>query len=234
MNYLQIANSVGMWLACLPVLVVIIGQCILIYRQAVKSAKTVCLTDAERKTAFRTGLITAIGPCFSSFIVIIAMSAVMGAPVTWQRTSIIASASTELRASQYTAEAMGLVLGGSDFTVKAFDACLWVMALNGCGWLIMCLLFTDKMTIVQEKITGGSKALLGAFATAAILATMMYMSSTYLLNWGADIVALFGAAISRLLLDVFTKKLPRIRTWNFGLALLAGMFIGQLYATIAG
>lgn len=234
MDYLQISNSVGMWLACLPVLAVIIAQCILIYRQAVKSSKTVSLTDAERKTAFRTGLITAIGPCFSSFIVIIAMSAVMGAPITWQRTSIIASASTELRASQYTAEAMGLALGGPGFTIKAFDACLWVMAMNGCGWLIMCLLFTDKMTIVQEKITGGSKALLGAFATAAILATMMYMSSAYLLNWSANIAALFGAAAARILLDLFTKKRPRVKPWNFGLALLAGMFIGQLYATIAG
>lgn len=234
MNYLEVSNSVGMWLACLPLLAVIITQSVMIYRRAQKSAKLVSLTPQEQKAAFRTGLITAIGPSFSSFIVIIAMSAVMGAPITWQRTSIIASASTELRASQYTAEAMGVVLGGEGFTMTAFDACLWVMALNGCGWLIMCLLFTDKMSIVQAKITGGSKALLGAFATAAILATMMYMSSSYILSRGAGLVALLTAAAGRYLLDTATKNHPKIRQWNFGLALLIGMFCGQMYTFIRG
>lgn len=234
---LSIGNSVGMWLACLPLMAVIVGQCFLIYRKAKASTHLVGLEAHEVKKAFNTGLITAIGPSFSSFISIIAMSAVMGGPITWQRTSIIASASTELRASQYTAEAAGAVLGGAGFTMQIFDACLWVMALNGCGWLIFCLLFTDKMSIVTKKVSGGSQAMMGAFAAAAVLATVMYMSSQYLTNTiqgkgAANLVALLAAAAGRSILDQIAKKVPKLKSWNFGLALIIGMLGGAVFAAL--
>lgn len=234
---LSMGNSVGMWIACLPVLVIVFGQCYLIYRKAKSTTKLVGLSDDEAKTAFRTGLVAAIGPGISGVISIIAMSAVMGGPITLQRVSIIASASTELRASQYTAEAAGVALGGAGFTTQIFDACLWVMALNGCGWLIFCLLFTDKMSIVTNKVSGGSQALMGAFAASAVLATIMYMSSQYLTNTiqgkgAANLVALISGAVGRIILDQIAKKVPKLKAWNFGLALLVGMVGGAVFAAM--
>ncbi len=236
---LEIGNSWGMWLACIPLLAVIMLQSVLIYRKANRAKDLVGLTPAEGKRAFRTGLITAIGPAFSSFISIIAMSAVMGGPITWQRTSIIASAATELRASQYTAEAAGVVLGGEGFTVQMFCACLFVMAVNGIGWLIFCFLFTDKMSIVTNKISGGSTQLMNAFATAAVLGTYCYMASKYIqgtttggLKKLPDLVALVGGSLTYYLLTILAKKCPKLKQWNFGLSLLGGMFLAAAVALV--
>ncbi len=232
MEYLKIANSAGLWIACLPLLIVVAGQVIVIYRRACKASSLVGLTHEERNTAFKVGLITAIGPSFGSFIVIIGMAAVMGAPATWQRVSVIASAGTELRACQYTAEAIGIQLGGAGFTMTVFDACLWVMALNGCGWMLFCLLFTDKMSKFTNKITGGSTALLSTFAASAIIATVMYMSSSYIMSVGPNLVALLSAAASRYLLDFIGKKHPKFGQWTFSIAFLIGMFCGALYKSL--
>lgn len=232
---LEIGNSLGMWLACIPLLAVIMLQAVLIFQKAKKASHLVALSPEEEKHAFRTGLITAIGPAFSSFIAIIAMSSQMGGPITWQRTSIIASAATELRACQYTAEAAGVTLGTEGFTMQIFCACLFVMAVNGCGWLVFCLLFTDKMSIVTNKISGGSTQVMSAFATAAVIGTISYMASKYIKNAVTsgmpkmpDLVALVAGAGCYYLLSLVAKKCPKLKQWNFGLSLLGGMFFAAL------
>lgn len=230
MDYLKVANGVGMWIACLPMLIIVVIQVTLIYKRAKSTSKLVNLTDYERKTAFKSGLITAIGPSFSSFIAIIAMSAVMGAPISWQRTSVIAAADVELRASQFAASAMGMELGGPGFTMTAFDACLWVMALNGCGAMLFCLLFTDKMSLVTNKLTNGNSAMLNLLATSAIIGVIMCMSTVYAGIGGGSLCALIAAAISRVLLDQIAKRLPKLKLWSMGISLLIGMFFGSLYA----
>lgn len=236
---LKIANSIGVWIACLPVLAIIVGQAILIYGRAKKASHLVGLTPQEGATAFKTGLITAIGPSLSAFISIIAMSAIMGGPVTWMRCSIIASASTELRACQYVAEAAGVELGGAGFTMQIFCACLFVMAINGCGWLVFCLLFTDKMTTVTQKISGGSAAMMGTFATSAILGTITYMSSGYIKTAvtggsAAGVVAMLVGAGCYLLLKRVAAKAEWLRQWNFGFSMLAGMIGGALFNGMIG
>lgn len=233
MNFtLDIGNSVGLWLACLPLLILITLQVSFIYRQAVRSAPLVGLTPEERKTAFTVGLISAIGPAFASFISIIAMSAIMGGPVTWQRSSIIASPSTELRASQFTAEAAGAVLGGDGFTIQIFCACLFVMALNGCGWLMFCFIFTDKMNLVADKISSGSKVVFSAFATAAILGTVAYMSVNYARRSSANLSAFIGGVIASLIIKYFEKGHPKLKPYNYGLSMVVAMFCGALHAAL--
>jgi preprotein translocase subunit SecG len=175
------------------------------------------LTKEDLSTAFHVGIISAIGPSFSAMISTIAMSSIMGAPVTYQRVSIIASASTELRACQYTAEASGYELAATGMPMEIFSACLWVMAINGCGWLVFVLLFNDKMTTISNKITGGSAAIMSAFATAAILGTTTYMGSGYLLGTSYQRAALFSALIFSVIMDrLIVPKAPKLKAWNMG------------------
>lgn len=228
---LDIGNSVGVWIACLPLMAVVVAQAVLIYKQAKKMSTQIGLSPEKTKTAFRTGMMTAFGPSFGGMISIISMSAIMGAPISWSRTSIIAAASTELRACQYTAEAAGVTLGGDGFTIQIFCACLFVMALNGCGWLVFCLLFTDKMTLVTSKISKGSTTMMTIIATAAILGTIMYMSSGYVKtavsgDGAANMVAWLSAAVGGLILGKIAKKAPKLKQWSFGLSMLLGMIGG--------
>lgn len=228
---LKIGNSIGLWIACLPLLAIIIAQAALIYQRAKKASALVGITPEKASGAFRAGMVAAFGPSFGSVISIISMSAIMGAPVTWSRTSIIAAASTELRASQYTAEAAGVVLGGEGFTVQIFCACLFVMALNGCGWLLFCLLFTDKMTLITNKVSKGSTVMMSIIATAAVLGTIMYMSSGYVKTavtggGAANMAAWLFAAIGGFAFSKAAKKAPKLKQWSFGLSMLVGMIGG--------
>ncbi len=229
MYTLDIGNSIGLWIAVIPLLAVVLAQAILIYRKAVATAPMVGLTKEDRSTAFHVGIISAIGPSFSAMISTITMSSIMGAPVTYQRVSIIASASTELRACQYTAEASGYELAATGMPMEIFSACLWVMAINGCGWLVFVLLFNDKMTTISNKITGGSAAIMSAFATAAILGTTTYMGSGYLLGTSYQRAALFSALIFSVIMDrLIVPKAPKLKAWNMGLSLLVGMICAQI------
>lgn len=222
----KIGNSFGLWLAVLPLLAVVLTQAILIYRKASATAEHVGLTKQDQSSAFKVGMISAIGPSFSAMISTIAMSAIMGAPVTLQRVSIIASASTELRASQYTAEAAGIELAAG-MPMQIFDAALWVMAINGCGWLLFVLIFNDKMGKVTDKITGGDAATMSAFAAAAVLGTITYMSGSYILGNNYQRVALGSGVLVSYLLGKVAIKHPKLKAWNMGIALLVGMAVAQ-------
>ena len=230
---LAFSNSLAMWLCIAPLMAVIFSQVILIRRRAVKTAAQMPelqLSKEQCSLAFRTGFLTAIGPAISSFIIIIAMSAVVGNPITWSRCSIIASPSTEMRASAFAAEAMGIDLSKTGFTsMTAYANALWVMAMNGCGWLLFCLIFTDKISIVTEKLVKVSKVGLEVFASAAIIACMSYLTSSSILSGGAVACTWFAAAIIELILTPFLKNHPKLKEWNIGIAMLGGMFAGSFY-----
>ena len=199
----EVANSVGLWLACIPLLVISVIQVILIYSRAKKisSDVTVQLTQQECRLALQTGLITAVGPSITSFISILGLQAVVGSPVALQRSSIL---SLEMPLDIYT-------------------AALWVMALNGCGWLVFCLLFTDRMSAVAKRITKGSSAMLGVFATSAILGTCCYNGTMYLRYGGGMVISFLCAVLARLSCGMVAKKYPKIKAWSMGISLVCGM-----------
>lgn len=220
----EVANSVGLWLACIPLLVISVIQVILIYSRAKKisSDVTVQLTQQECRLALQTGLITAVGPSITSFISILGLQAVVGSPVALQRSSIICAAGTELRAANFAADAAGTILS-LEMPLDIYTAALWVMALNGCGWLVFCLLFTDRMSAVAKRITKGSSAMLGVFATSAILGTCCYNGTMYLRYGGGMVISFLCAVLARLSCGMVATKYPKIKAWSMGISLVCGM-----------
>lgn len=226
----EIANSLGLWIVCVPLLVLSIVQAFLIFRRAksVADSGVVQLNSEEKNLALKTGLLTSIGPSITSFISIIGLQAVVGSPVALQRSAIICAAGTELRAANFAADAGGTVLGYG-MPLEVYTAALWVMALNGCGWLLFCLIFTDKMTIATRKITGGSATMLTVFATSAILGTCCYNGTMYLKYGGGMITAFLCAVIMRSICALIAKKCKGILAWSMSLSLLAGMAGGAIF-----
>lgn len=226
----EIANGTGLWIACFPLLLISILQAFLIYRRAKNVAENEMmeLSAKEQHLALKTGLLASVGPSITSFISIIGLQAAVGSPVALQRSTVICAAGTELRAANFAADAGGVTLGYG-MPLEIYTAALWVMALNGCGWLLFCLLFTDKMTVFTQKITGGSAAMLTVFSTCAILGTCCYNGTLYL-KYGGGMVASFLCAVAvRLLCDQIAKKHRGILAWAMSLALLAGMAGGAIF-----
>ncbi|NLY67995.1 MAG: DUF5058 family protein [Tissierellia bacterium] len=224
-GYLDIANSLGMWIMAIPVVLITGVQAIIFVKKSLDACKTkvVNLSKEQCKTAFRVGAVSAIGPALSVFIVMIALIAVIGGPMSWLRLSIIGAAPTELTAAQMGAEAMKVDFGGSDYDLTAFSSSVWVMTLNGCGWLLFCGLFTDKLGKLQDKVAGGDSKLMGVIASAAVLGTAGYLLSRHLLAGGPSFRAGIVSAIAMLVLEKVAHNKPKLKEYNLGIAMVIGM-----------
>jgi hypothetical protein len=227
-DYLKIANDPVLWLMCLPIVVLVGFQAVLFTQKSFKSASIANLTKSQCLHAFRAGAISAIGPAIAVFIVMLGMMAVVGAPVTWMRLAIIGAAPTELTASAMGAQAMDVEFGGPGYGVLQYANSVWAMALNGCGWLLFCGLFTHKLESFRNKMTGGNTALMAQVGGAAMLGTLAYLTTGHLLAGSGRMVAAVAAGFSMAILVNISKKFRWLTEYNLGIAMVIGMFASVL------
>lgn len=227
-DYLQIANSPSFWITCIPAILMVVFQAVIFTRLAFRASKVTTLTSQQCRTAFRVGATSAIGPAMAIFIVMIGMMAVVGAPMAWLRLNFIGSATTELTATTVGAKAMGVELGSAEYGLTAFSASVWTMTLNGCGWLLFCGLFTDKMDKIMSKFTGGNIALMTAVCGAAVLGTASYLATDQALKSAPHLAAVIASIISMLVLIKISEKHPKLKEYNLGIAMLLGMTVAVI------
>lgn len=228
-EYLKVANDPIMWLMVLPAIVVVFIQIFLFSKRAFSAAHIVDMSKEEAKTAFKTGFISGIGPASSVFIVMLAMTAVLGGPITWLRTVIIGAASTELAGATFGAQAMGLEFGGEGYDIVAYANSVLVMVLNGSGWLLLTGLFTDKLDTLQTKISGGNALLMGVMGGAAMTACFSYMVSSHILAGGGRLITAIVSGVAMIGLLQLAKKHPKLEEHTLGIAMVIGMAAGAIY-----
>lgn len=235
-NYLTIANSYYLWLACLPLLIIVLFQAIIFSNKAKASAKIVGLSDYDVKKAFRIGMTSSIGPALGVFIVMLGLMSVIGGPLAWMRLAIIGAASTELAAAQLAAKAQGLDLSSADYGLINFANATWVMALNGSAWLFVSGLFADKMNILTNKISSGDPAKLGILMATAMSGAFGFLFSNEIVKSlkfvnGKNYPAIAAAVSSAVLMIVFEKlgnKYPKIKEYSLGIVMLLAMAIAMI------
>jgi hypothetical protein len=228
-EYLKVANDPLMWIMVMPAIIIVFVQVFLFTKRAIASAHIVNMSKEEAKTALKTGFISGIGPASSVFIVMLAMTAVLGGPITWLRTVIIGAASTELAGATIGAQAMGVEFGREGYDITCFANSVLVMVLNGSGWLLICGLFTDKLDTLQHKISGGDSILLGVMGGAAMVATMSYMVSSHILAGGGRLVTAIVSGIAMIVLLKIAEKMPKLSEHTLGIAMVIGMAAGAAY-----
>ncbi|WZL73236.1 DUF5058 family protein [Clostridiaceae bacterium 35-E11] len=228
-DYLKIANDPMLWFMALPAVAMVGIQAIIFSKKAFEAAKVVKLTKEECYHAFRAGAISAIGPAIAVFIVMLGMMAVVGGPVTWLRLSFIGAAPTELTASTMGAKAMGVEFGSPEYDVTAFAASVWTMCLNGIGWLVFCGLFTHKLDSVRNKMAGGDTNLMGEIGGAAVLGTMAYLTTGNLLAGSGKLISAVVAGLAMIVFVKLSEKVPALKEYNLGLAMVVGMFAAVLF-----
>lgn len=114
---MRIGNQPMVWALCAVTVVVSLVQSLLFTRLAKRTAREAQIDPEITRTAFRVGLISAIGPAIGVFIVMVGLMATIGSPMAWLRLSIIGAAPTELTAATLAAEAAGSGLGKENFTL---------------------------------------------------------------------------------------------------------------------
>lgn len=234
MDYLSKANSMYLWLAVSPVVLIVALQAIIFVRKALDSAKYADLSHDEAMKAFRVGATSAIGPALGVFVVMLGLMAAIGGPLAWQRLAIIGAAPTELAAANMAAQAQGVSLGGERYGLLNFANATWVMALNGSAWLLSTALFSDKLEKITHKVSGGDAKKIGILGTGAMLGAMGFLVSNEInkgLKPGAGgiIVAAVAAFVSMLVLERIAKKIPKLVEFNLGIAMVIGMIAAVAY-----
>lgn len=230
---LKIANSPTAWALCAVVVAIALIQAILFMRMARKTAKQISLPQEVTKKAFRIGLISAIGPAMGVFIVMVGLMASIGGPMAWSRLSIIGAAGTELTAANLGAQAAGAELGGAGFTLTVMAVCWFVMALNGCGWLVVSGLFTPGLEKMRNKMSGGDAAWLAVLSGACSLGVFAYLSVNEIVKGiGNGIAAVTGAISMVILIKVIVPKFPKLMEYSLGIAMLVGICCSLLYDVI--
>ncbi len=232
---MSIANSPAIWVCSAVIVSVVVVQSYLYMRLAKKNAQHMGISEADCKLAFRTGVVSSLGPAIACFVALVGLMATIGGPIAWQRLAIIGAAPTELAAVNAVTTAAGMQgvqLSDPNFSLSVLAATWWAMALNGCGWLIVTALFADKLEGIREKIGGGDSAWLGALSAAAMIGIFSYLTlNTIVAKLTFHLpqaCAAFGSMVAMFACIKLSAKSPRLREYGLGIAIIVGLIAGSL------
>lgn len=228
MDILKVANEWGVWIAASFMVALCVIQAYLYYKQLFIAAKTVNVSEKQLKQAFKTGAVTAIGPVIAIFIIMVGLMSVIGAPMAWMRLSVIGAAPTELTAAQVGADAVGVPFGGEGYDLHAMAISWWTMAINGVGWLVLVGLFAHKLEDIREKVAGGDIKWLGILSSAAMIGVFGYLNSRNIIAKGGPLTAAIAGGIAMVILLQIAKKIPIIKEYTLGIAMLIGMAVAVM------
>ena len=158
-EYSSMANSIIMWLACAPGVLIVLFQAYLFFRRSKKDALRVGLTEKQVKAAIRSATVTSVGPCFVMLTAMLSLMLYVGAPLAWLRVDFIGSVSYELQGANFAAEGMGIELGTAAMDASYLSTASIVMTAGCIGWVIFAALFSDKMEKVNAVMSGGNELL---------------------------------------------------------------------------
>lgn len=231
MDYLQIANSAPMWIACgLCVLLTIVQSGIFVLR-AKKACPKVGITDGEVKEIIRVSTNSSIGPSVTILVGMISLMVAMGSPIAWYRLSFIGSVTHELSGATFGAEAVGVTLGGADMNGLAFANGVWVMSLVAIPWILFTALCTPQMGKIREKMAGGNQALVPIVSAAAIVGASAYLAMSRILRFDNQTIACLAGFAVMYALVAYNKKAKKkwISEWGFTISMFVGMIVSVFF-----
>ena len=231
---LQILNSQFMWVICGTMVVWVVIQSVLFVRLSYKEAANIGFPHHKLNTALKDGAVTAIGPAMAGFAVMVSMMALIGGPITWQRLSIIGAPQTELTAATIGANALGLELGGAGFNFQGVAMAFLIMAVNGCGWLIVCSIFTPQLDTLRVKLSGGDVAWLGLLGAAASIGLFGNFSVIRVMMGIDHMIAVVVAFATQFFIDKsVAPKQPWIKGYAITIALVAGIVMAACFRALS-
>ncbi len=226
----DIMNSPMLWVVSSFMIIVVLTQAAVFFRQAFKSAEKMGIPRSECLTGMRSAMITAIGPAFSPVIVLIALMAVLGGPTAWMRMNDIGAARTELAMGAIATGMVGSSLEAGKMTIMGFVFALWGMALNNSGWIIIGGYSTPYMKsgvdYMKRKFDANWVKLLMAAAALGLFSSLL--SNSVISKTGLVYKNLFAGVVSFIAMSIISqifKKYQRIQEFSLGLSMLVGMYL---------
>ncbi|MBR0131394.1 MAG: DUF5058 family protein [Firmicutes bacterium] len=237
--YLKTANSLGMWISCIPAVLLVLFQAWIFLKRAWKVGPSMGVTTEMMKEAARSSAFASIGPSVVIVSGMVSLLASVGGPLAWMRLAFIGSVMYELPAADRAATAAGCQLGTANMTSEAFANCAWIMTTCCLGWIIISALAADKMETFRDKVTGGSMDSVVALTAGGGVGGFGYMFFQRVFNTGAQLInpanpnmwsAIAGFCVM-LFFNFYIKKTGAKWAQQFGMtiAMFAGMLVGTFF-----
>ncbi|MBC6679845.1 DUF5058 family protein [Zhenpiania hominis] len=235
LNALEVANSPAVWALASIAVIAVLVETILFLRLARKAAglKEINLTKKQCNRALRAGVVSAIGPAFGVFIVMIGLISVLGGPISWLRLSVIGGATTELTAATVGVNALGGDIS-EPLSMMELSNAWWTMSINACGWLVVTWIFGSRMEKVRNRIGGGDSRWMEIFSSAATLGIFGAFCSEYVVTGiqSVDYKVVLVMAVSAAAmwaLQQLSNRWKWLKEYCLGLAMVAGIASAMIF-----
>ena len=235
LEYLKTANSLAMWIGCIPGVALVIVQAYLFMMRAWKTGPKMGVPVERMKQAASSALIASIGPSIVVVSGMFSLLASVGGPLSWMRLAFIGSVMYELPTAERAAMFCGSTLGTDNMTQDAFATAAWMMTLGCLGWILISALFTNRMEVLRDKIAGGSMDAVQALTAGGGIGGFAYMVAMRCLPFNpmsSNLWACVAAGAFTLWLNMYMKKNPTAK-WAQQFGMTISMFFGMAVGAIA-
>lgn len=234
MEYLKFANSGILWAACIPGVALCLVQAFLYFRRALKEAKDLGISGDRVKAAAMSSAVTSIGPAVVIVAGMVTLLVCLGGPMAWMRLSYIGAVNTEMTNASVVASTAGVTLGETDMSLNVFTTICLCMGACACGWTLFSGLFAHKLGDMQNKLSGGSVAIMGTMAGASSMGLFGYMTFDRALPYGNNTYAAIGGFVAMLILGFGNKKwnLKWLSSWTLPITMICGMILAVIVRAI--
>ncbi len=229
-NYLDIANSSGMWIIAFIMVAIVVVQSVIFMKRAFNVGEQIGLSRQQLYSGLRAGIITSIGPSFAVLIGLISLMSLIGGPIAWMRLSVIGAVMYEGLAVNNGAQAMGVTVGGPGYGLVGLASSLWTICLGSIGWLIIVGLFTTKLESLRNYIVKGREDLLPVISVGAVLGAFGYQVSKFIVTIGPGSVAALVSGLCMILFYYSANKfnIGWLKEWSLGFSMVLGMFAAAM------
>ena len=151
------------------------------------------------------------------------------------RNSIIGNAQEELLAAQMAAEGMGInmqnALESGTLSLDFLSTAAFVMAAGMVGYVVMSALFSDKVSLLGEKFSGGNAELLPLVTLGAVVGGMSNIVVGQAVPFSVNTVGVAVSAGIMALMQIAAKKKPDaiwLKEWAMTISMFGGMIVAYL------
>jgi len=227
---LRMANSAPLWMFCALIVGLVLLQAGVFLLLSKRYAPQFEIESREIKRSLRAGLITAVGPVLSVFVVGLGLISSIGAPVTLLHATVAGNSAFEAASAQFGAAALGSDINADSFSTTAFTCAVWTMNLGCVAMMLMPLITTKPLSLLRDA--AGNRARLGALiGISASLASFGYFGYDYSTKGASKLTAVligffvmlgFGYAAKR-------YKRPALKEWGLTASLISAVLIAVLF-----
>lgn len=227
-EYSHIANGPLLWAVTIVAVGIVLFQTLVFLKKSFTAGRKMGMSNEKLKTAFTTGVISAIGPSVVIVIGMVSLLIVVGGPTALMRLSYVGNVAYELLAVEFAADAYGVSTTAA--TPEVFCVALWGMAIGCVGWPLVAALFTDKMDKLTAKIAGSTEGMVPVISSAAMLGAYGYLNSSYVVSLDKNTVALVVGAVIMVAVTLLHRKYKKrwMNEWGLTFAMVVGVLIAAL------